>query len=233
MQGAAPPQSQVTGDNYGYTVDSYLTWVLTDLDSRWTPWFLANGYAEPQVLYTVVKEGEKYVSACKDRNGVNAVFTDTTPNAVYCGADDNRTGRIWLPVTTFQQMWTGNIFTRPSQRVGDFGAAIITAHEFGHHVVDELRTQATAKGQNVSPITGKNNELLADCFAGVWASTAYYNNILEGGDFEEAVAAMFAIGDAAPGGNDPHGSPAERVAALQLGYNDQKDPVRCMNTYWK
>lgn len=231
--GAVPPESQVTGSNTAYTVESYLTWIIADLDKKWTPWFTQNGYAEPQILYTIVQPGQQFVSVCTDKAKNNLVIVDNTPNAYYCPYDNNNGGHIWLPATTFQKMWTGDIFTRPSARTGDFGAAIITAHEFGHHVKDELTKQATAMGYSISAVNGANNELLADCFAGVWAATAYYDNLLEAGDFEEAVAALSAIGDAQPGGEDPHGSPAERVAALQLGYTDTADPFQCINAYWK
>ena len=38
-------------------------------------------------------------------------------------------------------------------------------------------------------------ELQADCFAGVWAHTAYQRQILEDGDLEEGLTAAAAIGD--------------------------------------
>ncbi|MDB5187019.1 MAG: putative protein of unknown function zinc metallopeptidase [Candidatus Saccharibacteria bacterium] len=233
QQGAVPPGSQVTGNSDTYTVESYLKAVVKNLDDAWVPWFVENGYAEPQVTYSVVLPGEKWQSVCTDQKGAPEVVTDTTPNAYYCPFDDSGSGSIWLPATTFQKMWNGDVLGRQSQQAGDFAAAIVTAHEFGHHVKHELEVQEKARGANIPPVTGKNKELLADCFAGVWAATAYYNGLLEGTDFEEAVAAMAAVGDAKPGGKDPHGSPEERVAALNLGYNDQMDPVRCISTYWK
>lgn len=230
-QGAVPLSSDVTAGNADYSVEQYLTWAITDLDQMWSKWFIDSGYAEPYASYNIVNPGESYLSAC------DLTVTDTTPNAYYCPSDNDGNGEIWLPATTFQKMWLGNVFERSSTHSGDFAAAIMTAHEFGHHVTDELEQQTAAaiapQGLEVAPITGKNNELIADCYAGVWASHAYYSNQQEVGDFEEAVAAMFAIGDATDDGTDPHGTSAERVAALQAGYNDQIDPSVCVSNYWK
>jgi uncharacterized protein len=228
-RGATPPPSRVDPNGYSYTVEEYLAWIVRDLDQKWTPWFISRGYVEPQVQYVVVKAGQRFTSRCTNI----PELTDTTPNAYYCPVDDNGSGTIWLPVTTFQKMWTGDVFARPSQRVGDFAAAIITAHEFGHHVADELAKQSTAQGRAVTAVTGANQELIADCFAGVWASTAYYDGKLEQGDIEEAIAALEAIGDPVVGGPDPHGTPAERAAAMRLGYNESRDPTPCVNSYWK
>jgi predicted metalloprotease len=130
------------------------------------------------------------------------------------------------------QMWNGNIFKRQSQRTGDFGAAVIVAHEIAHSNWFDLAAQ-----YNLPPINqpgqprNKDNELIADCGAGVWANSAYYQGFLEAGDVEEGVAALEAIGDAGPGGNDPHGTPAERAEAFKLGYNTGK-PGQCIAAYW-
>jgi predicted metalloprotease len=231
--GAAPPSSSVDPNGYAYTVEEYLAWAIKDLDAKWTPWFTSRGYAEPQVRYDVILPGETFRSVCTNI----PVLTDTTPNAYYCPGDANGEGQIWLPVTTLQKMWSGDVFTRRSQRIGDFAAAIITAHEFGHHVADELQGQSTKAGRTITALTGANPELLADCFAGVWAATAYYGGVLEPGDFEEAVAALEAIGDPATSTTTPvvapHGTAEQRVAALQLGYNQQANPTPCVQTYWK
>ncbi len=78
------------------------------------------------------------------------------------------------------KMWNGDIFGRESAQAGDFAAAVLVAHEFGHHVQDELMVQlglrdiVGAGGQKI-----KQKELIADCFAGVWAYTAYFSGYLD------------------------------------------------------
>jgi hypothetical protein len=151
-------------------------------------------------------------------------------------SDGENVGGLTFPVLTMQKLWTGDIVGRQSKQAGDFAAAIVVAHEFGHHVADEWLTQYNAQqeqsgGTAVKPAEGKWNELLADCFAGVWANTAYYQGLLEPGDIEEGVAAQEAVGDDGTG-PDPHGSPQERAQAVWDGYNSG-DPSRCAGTYWK
>ena len=47
-------------------------------------------------------------------------------------------GSLILPVTTFSEMWSGDILNNPNKAAGDFAAAIVTAHEMGHHAQNEI-----------------------------------------------------------------------------------------------
>ncbi|MBL8160101.1 neutral zinc metallopeptidase [Candidatus Saccharibacteria bacterium] len=211
----------------------YMLAVMTDLDRVWTEYFLRIGLQEPGVTYHVITPGDTTaVSVCVPGGYIPADYN----NAFYCDQDyDAATGyqgKLFLPLQTFVNMWGGSIFGRPSLQAGDFAAATVEAHEFGHHIQAELQAQL-----NLPPIQGpggvriKEKELIADCFAGVWAYTAYYSQYLEGTDVEEAVWGLNTIGDAVAGGTDPHGSPQERSAAFLLGYNTGK-PGDCINNYW-
>ncbi len=165
-------------------------------------------------------------------------------NAYYCPSDVVNSGGIAykgvivLPATTLQKMWTGDILGSQSRTVGDFAAAYIVTHEFGHHIADEFAIQLKASGTTMPAITGKNNELLADCFAGVWINYAFANGVLTDTDYAEAIAAAEAIGDKAGGGNDPHGTPEERMRALRVGAEygansyQAGNPGACTSTYW-
>lgn len=244
---AAPPRSNVDPNSeYGYTVEEYVSFIVNEADKTWTAWFAANGYNEPFVGIKAIKPGETFVSNCTLPGGGQAVVGSDFPNAFYCPLDNivdangvTYEGTLILPLLTFQKMWTGDIFGK-SATAGDFGAAIIVAHEFGHHVQDEIMVQFNANnpGTQVTPPNGKNKELIADCFAGVWAASAYYQGILEAGDFEEALSALGAIGDEGTS-TDPHGTPSERQQALVSGYSGIEglsgpgDPNGCIKTYWK
>ncbi|MEJ2863220.1 neutral zinc metallopeptidase [Actinomycetospora flava] len=213
-------------------VSAQLEAVVQNADRVWTGYLQSVGLREPFVSYQIIAPGYQFSSTC-----LAQPVTSDHPNAYYCPSDGDQTysGGIILPVNTFMRMWNGSVFGQRSAQVGDFAAATLVAHEFGHHVQDEIREQGglpdiarlDSYGRSVKI---KEKELIADCFAGVWANTAYYAGYLTDTDKEEAVAALEAIGDSGIGGNDPHGTPAERKYAFELGY--EYAPAMCINTYW-
>ena len=130
------------------------------------------------------------------------VFSGSTQSA--CGYAQSATGPFYCPAD--QDIYIDlNFYQQLRQKFGvsgDFAMAYVVAHEVGHHV------------QNLMGITGKVHrqkgrisqtayndlsvrlELQADFLAGVWAHHAHkMNNILEEGDFDEAMRAAHAIGD--------------------------------------
>ena len=81
-------------------------------------------------------------------------------------------------------------------------------------------------------------ELQADCFAGVWAHTAYEENQLEEGDLEEGLTAASAVGDdtiqeRATGRIDPdtftHGTSQQRREWFLRGF--QEGTVAACDTF--
>ena len=104
-------------------------------------------------------------------------------------------------------------------RAGDFAAAFVLAHEFGHAVQARLPRQ-----EQLTVLS----ELQADCFAGAWSRSVQEEGLLEAGDLDEATLAVFAARDV-PGTpfTDPraHGSGFERTRAFADGY--EEGPTRC------
>ena len=104
-------------------------------------------------------------------------------------------------------------------QAGDFAAAFVLAHEFGHAMQARLPKRETL---------GVLNELQADCFAGAWARWVQDRGLLEAGDLDEATLAVFSARDV-PGTpfTDPraHGSGFERTRAFTDGY--ESGPKRC------
>lgn len=102
---------------------------------------------------------------------------------------------------------------------GDFAAAFVLAHEFGHAMQARLPRQEEL---------GVLAELQADCFAGAWARHVQDQGLLEAGDLDEATFAVFSARDV-PGTpfTDPaaHGSGFERTRAFTDGYAD--GPATC------
>jgi predicted metalloprotease len=153
----------------------------------------------------------------------------------YCPNDKT----VYLDMSFFREMQT------KYGGGGDFAYAYVIAHEIGHHVQDLLgildkvdaakqgvsRTQANALSVRI--------ELMADCFAGVWAANANKKwKLIDDGDVEKAVATAKAIGDdmlqtAARGYAVPdsftHGSSAMRQQWLTTGLKSGQ--VDACNTF--
>ena len=97
-------------------------------------------------------------------------------------------------------------------QAGDFAAAFVLAHEFGHAMQARLPQQ-----ERLTVLS----ELQADCFAGAWSRYAEEQRDLEAGDLDEATAAVLSAADV-PGTpfTDPraHGTGFERIRAFTDGY---------------
>ncbi|UUS29391.1 neutral zinc metallopeptidase [Streptomyces changanensis] len=243
QEGASVLQS--SGQPTQEVVAAYVTDVVQDADRLWTDFFTRQmNLREPLVSYVVITPEQQPIrSKCPAPGGGPLDIAHDTPNAYYCSADERSPGylgTIYLPVTTMQKMWTGKVLGNISKRGGDFAAAIVTAHEFGHHVVDELHAQYSERDQVAyGRPAGKWTELIADCMAGVWATHAYHSGYLTAENYEEAVSALEAIGDYQYYAPDHHGTPQERKEALLTGYNGIPNrhapgaPSACVEKYWK
>jgi predicted metalloprotease len=95
---------------------------------------------------------------------------------------------------------------------GDFAAAFVLAHEYGHAMQARLPEQEEL---------GVLRELQADCFAGAWAAFLGTQGVLSPGDLDEATLAVFSARDL-PNTDftDPraHGTGFERTRAFADGY---------------
>jgi predicted metalloprotease len=162
-----------------------------------------------------------------------------------CGAASSATGPFYCPVDRFVYLDLG-FFRELRDRFGapgDFAQAYVIAHEYGHHVQNLLGILPEVnRRQQENP--GEANELSvklelqADCFAGVWAHSAYEQNELEEGDLEEGLTAASSVGDdriqqAATGRIDPesftHGTAEQRRNWFLTGFQEG-DPAAC-NTF--
>lgn len=109
----------------------------------------------------------------------------------YCSADK----KIYLDISFYNEL------SHKYGATGDFAMAYVIAHEVGHHIQTELgimdkynrmRHGLTKKEANALNV---RLELQADYYAGVWAHYIRGKNLLEQGDFEEAMNAAHAVGD--------------------------------------
>lgn len=152
--------------------------VLADTEDVWNN--LMNDYREPTlVLFSGYVE-----------SGCGSASSSTGP--FYCPADE----KVYIDLSFYSDL--KNRLGAP----GDFAQAYVIAHEVGHHVqhllgisdkVHSLRSQQSEEEINEMSV---KLELQADFLAGVWAHYAdKMNNIIEPGDFEEALNAANSIGD--------------------------------------
>ena len=222
-----PVDPVVSGNNTGPVTDQattdYVWAMIQNADRMWSKWFAGEGLKEPYVTVELVQPGKPYHFApcwLPTSTGRIDTFPSDFPNAMYCnavspGARD--AGIMILPIQSMAKLWTGNIYGRQvtnPQAIGDYAAGVVTAHEFGHHIEAELAAQ-----KGLSRVTGKNKELIADCFAGVHAYSLSLgvDGHLDAGDIDEAVAALEALGDTSTTSTDPHGTPEERSNAFRIG----------------
>jgi predicted metalloprotease len=99
---------------------------------------------------------------------------------------------------------------RVNRRVGDFAVVTILAHEYGH-AVQRLLGLAQA---NRYPV---QDELQADCFAGVYAQDAMGRGLLDASDIPEATVQSYNSGEPTFQWNS-HGTSQQRVTAFRMGY---------------
>lgn len=130
------------------------------------------------------------------------LFTDQVESG--CGFASSATGPFYCP--TDEKVYIDlSFYNDLKERLGapgDFAQAYVIAHEVGHHVqnllgisdkVHNMRGQLSDEENNAMSV---RLELQADFLAGVWAHYANQETqIIEPGDFEEALGAANAIGD--------------------------------------
>jgi predicted metalloprotease len=185
-------------DEYSATLEQ----VLGSLEGYWAQ-------ALPEVFGVPYRSPSRYVYYRPEEGPGPRCGPERAPakNAFYCPAGDfiawDETG-LMIPYYV---------------QAGDFAAAFVLAHEFGHAVQARLpeRERLTVL-----------SELQADCFAGAWAAHVAEQGLLDEGDLDEATLAVFSGRDV-PGTQftDPqaHGSGFERTRAFADGY--ESGPARC------
>lgn len=198
----------------------FVTEIVDLVQQSWTEQFSAAGRTyQPTklVLYSA-----------QTRSGCGVASASTGP--FYCPADQ----RVYLDLSFFSQLRSR--YGAP----GDFAQAYVIAHEFGHHVQHLLGTDAEVRRAQQDHPTHENElsvrlELQADCFAGVWAHSAFEQGRLEPGDLEEGLGAAAAVGDdrlqrQQAGYVDPesftHGTSAQRQEWFSTGY-ESGSPKSC------
>jgi predicted metalloprotease len=101
-------------------------------------------------------------------------------NSYFCGVGSDR--RIFL-----DWAWHWSLL----EQFGDYASGFVLAHEWGHHVQDQLGWMSWATDRGY--YAGK--ELQADCYAGIYTRHAYNVGLVNQRDYDEALAWLAKFGD--------------------------------------
>jgi predicted metalloprotease len=143
----------------------------------------------PQVVY--VPADARGAESCLDGSGRAASYSSTSFE--YCGAD----GTVYLGQ---DMLWD---FYR---RTGDAGPAVGMAHEFGHHLQQELGVPSPRTATQST-----RHEDQADCLAGAWTKYTDEQGWLEYPDDVADINALFPLIGSAEGPGRDHGTTSERA----------------------
>mgnify|MGYP002378938281 CR=1 FL=1 len=173
------------------------------------------------------------------RQAQTVIYSGATQSP--CGTASNRTGPFYCP--SDERIYIdASFFDELESRFGADGGNLaqmyVVAHEYGHHVENILGILAKGQDRRTGPLSGGVRiELMADCFAGVWAHHAAETQDADGNtliaplteaDIASALSAAAAVGDdhiqAELGGGRvdqdtwTHGSSESRQRWFSTGY---------------
>lgn len=158
----------------------FVSFVINDVQKTWEKEFPKLGGTYHRATLVLFRDATR--SGCG--------FAESAMGPFYCPADR----KVYLDLGFFDELRSR--FGAP----GEFAAAYVIAHEFGHHVqallgIDEKMRRAQAERPSLKNELSVRMELQADCLAGVWGHATGERNILEKGDVESGLAAAAAVGD--------------------------------------
>lgn len=217
-----------------------------DFDQRCTTGASANQYADCRVLATIESldafwnDALPAVGVSNRLPGV-VVFDRSTSSG--CGQATSATGPFYCP--TDQTMYVDTTFfdelAEFGYEQGNLAEAYVVAHEYGHHIQNELGIFSIADRTATGPDSDTVKvELMADCLAGVWVGHAAtvpdpdtgvpFLKPLTDDQLNNAILAAESVGDdriqqVTQGHTSPHnythGTSEQRSTAFMYGYQNR------------
>ena len=201
-------QTCQTGEDANQREDCRIVGVVNSVQAGWED--RLNGYREAP---TVFFSGSTSTGCGRASSAVGPF---------YCPADET----IYIDLSFYDELRN-----RFGANGGPFAEAYVIAHEYGHHVENLTGVlQRASQGETGPSSDDVRVELMADCFAGLWAHDAVDTGYLEPlteADIADGISAAEAVGDdriqeAATGRVSPeswtHGSSEMRRRWFLTGY---------------
>jgi len=194
----------------------------------------------------VVNSVQKFWDGVFERSGKRYPYVDTVfftdQVQTGCGVASSQVGPFYCPNDKLVYIDLG-FFDELSSRFGvenaPFTQAYVIAHEYGHHVQNQLGVLGRIGNDRQGPESrAVRSELQADCYAGVWAAHAVETGLIEDltqADINQGLDAASAIGDdriqeQTQGQVDKetwtHGSSEQRRRWFSRGYENGR-PAAC------
>ena len=191
-------------------------------------------------IVAVVNSVQAYWDGAFKRSGKQYPYVDTVfftgQVQTACGFADARVGPFYCPRDQLVYIDLG-FFDQLNSQFGveatPFVEAYVIAHEYGHHVQNQLGVLQNIGSDNQGPQSrAVRSELQADCYAGVWAAHAVDSGLIEEltqADINSGLDAAAAIGDdriqeRTQGQVNPetwtHGSAEQRRRWFSRGYEN-------------
>ena len=176
-----------SGADANTSEDCAIDLFTTSVQDFWTRTYPEQANGDYEVIKTIRFQGSTD-SECGQASSEMGPF--------YCPNDR----QVYLDTTFFDDMLQSQL----GAKGGTFAIGYVIAHEYGHHVQDQLGVLGRIRTQKGPKSDAVRVELMADCLAGVWAKGAQETKdadgqaIIEGltqQDVELAVDAAQAVGD--------------------------------------